>query len=86
MQYKNKTVLVTRSKEQSADFIELLQNNSFEVFLLPLIEFQSINHSELKSLFKSELPFDWIIFTSHNAVNYFFKTISPDTIKGIKIR
>jgi|TARA_R110000782_G_scaffold203438_1_gene291974 uroporphyrinogen-III synthase len=85
MQYKNKTVLVTRSKEQSADFIELLQNNSFEVFLLPLIEFQSINHSELKSLFKSELPFDWIIFTSHNAVNYFFKTISPDTIKGIKI-
>ena len=85
MQYKNKTVLVTRSKEQSADFIELLQNNSFEVFLLPLIEFQSTNHSKLKSLFKSELPFDWIIFTSHNAVNYFFKTISPDTIKGIKI-
>lgn len=85
MPYKNKTVLITRSKEQSADFIELLQNNSFEIVLLPLIEFQSIKIYELKSLFKENFPFDWIIFTSHNAVNYFFKTISPKNIKGIKV-
>lgn len=85
MPYKNKTVLITRSKEQSADFIELLQNNSLEIVLLPLIEFQSINDIKLKSLFKNEIYFNWIIFTSHNAVNYFFKTISPDAIKGIKV-
>ncbi|MDT8411843.1 MAG: uroporphyrinogen-III synthase [Vicingaceae bacterium] len=85
MPYKNKTVLITRSKEQSADFIELLQNNSFEIVLLPLIEFQSINTSILKSLFKNEISFNWIIFTSHNAVNYFFKTVSPKNINAIKI-
>lgn len=85
MPYKNKTVLITRSKEQSAVFIELLQNNSLEIILLPLIEFQSIETPELKSLFKKKFPFDWIIFTSHNAVNYFFKTVSPKNIKGIKI-
>lgn len=85
MPYKNKTVLITRSKEQSADFIELLQNNSFEVIMLPLIEFQSINIFLLKSLFNIKLSFNWIIFTSHNAVNYFFKTISPKNIKGIKV-
>lgn len=85
MPYKNKTVLITRSKEQSAVFIELLQNNSLEIILLPLIEFQSIKTPELKSLFKKKIPFDWIIFTSHNAVNYFFKTVSPKNIKGIKI-
>ncbi len=85
MPYKNKTVLITRSKEQSAVFIELLQNNSLEIILLPLIEFQSIKTPELKSLFKKKFPFDWIIFTSHNAVNYFFKTVSPKNIKGIKI-
>lgn len=85
MPYKNKTVLITRSKEQSADFIELLQNNSLEIVLLPLIEFQPINTSILKSLFNNRLSFNWIVFTSHNAVNYFFKTISPTIIKGIKI-
>ncbi|KJS06163.1 MAG: hypothetical protein VR77_06220 [Flavobacteriales bacterium BRH_c54] len=85
MPYKNKTVLITRSKEQSADFIELLQNNSFEIVLLPLIEFQQTNITKLKSLFSIGVSFDWIIFTSHNAVNYFFKTVSPKNIKGIKI-
>lgn len=85
MPYKNKTVLITRSKEQSADFIELLQSNSFEIVLLPLIEFHSINTSISKYLFNDKLSFNWIIFTSHNAVNYFFKTVSPKNIKGIKI-
>lgn len=85
MPYKNKTVLITRSKEQSTDFIELLQNNSIEIVLLPLIEFQPINISVLKLLFKGKHPFNWIVFTSHNAVNYFFKTISPNIIKEIKV-
>ncbi|MBL1233481.1 MAG: uroporphyrinogen-III synthase [Flavobacteriales bacterium] len=85
MPYKNKTVLITRSKEQSADFIELVQNNSFEIVLLPLIEFQQINITKLKSLFNIGISFDWIIFTSHNAVNYFFKTVSPKNINAIKI-
>ncbi len=84
MPYKNKTVLITRSKEQSADFIKLLQNNGFKTILLPLIQLQAINSSQLLSIFNS-ITFNWLIFTSSNAASYFLETISPLKLEGIKI-
>lgn len=85
MPYKNKTVLITRSKEQSTDFIELLKNNKLNSVVLPLIDLQPVNTTKLKSLFNNKLSFNWIIFTSHNTVKYFFNSISLTSIKGIKV-
>ncbi|MCW8897550.1 MAG: uroporphyrinogen-III synthase [Flavobacteriales bacterium] len=84
MQYKNKTVLITRAEEQSADFIKLLQNNGFNTILLPLIQLQAINSSQLLSVFNS-IKFNWLVFTSSNAASYFLETISPLKLAGIKI-
>lgn len=77
-------VLITRAKEQSEDIIHLLQKNGFDTLLLPLIQFQAINSSQLLSVFHST-NFDWIIFTSTNTVKFFLKTILPSKLSGVKI-
>lgn len=81
---KNKTVLITRAKEQSDDMIHLLEKNGFDIVALPLIQFQAINASQLLSVFHSTL-FNWIIFTSTNTVKFFLKTILPSNLSGVKI-
>lgn len=77
---KNKTVLVTRSKEQAFSFIAILKSLGAKTIALPLIKNSAINQKELKTVFNSE-NYNWIIFTSPNAVNFFFKVINPKTIK-----
>jgi len=57
-------VLVTRQPEQSVEFINLLSTNGFYPFLLPLIE-----TVQLSNLPKHNY-YDYIIFTSGNAVIY----------------
>ncbi len=76
---KNKTVLVTRSKDQAEEFINQLTNLGANTIALPLIATKSINQKELSQSIKTQ-HFDWIIFTSPNAVTYFFDTVNPKEI------
>lgn len=78
---KNKTVLVTRSTNQAEEFITQLNQLGAKTIALPLIETKGINQKELKSNI-SDQQFNWIIFTSPNAVNYFFETVSPGEVKS----
>jgi uroporphyrinogen-III synthase len=78
---KNKTVLITRSANQSADFVHQLHNLGATTILLPLIQTAATNQSELKRVFNSD-NFDWIIFTSTNAVKFFFNSIEPKSISS----
>lgn len=74
---KNKTIVVTRSENQAEEFILQLKNLGGKTIALPLISTSPINQSELlRNL--SDHHFDWVIFTSPNAVKFFFESIAPD--------
>jgi len=76
---KNKIVLVTRSKIQAFELISRLEELGAKTIVLPLIKTSAINKTELAQ--KIELcNFSWIIFTSPNAVRFFFETVSPKNI------
>lgn len=77
----NKTVVITRSKEQSAEFIFSLKKLGATPILLPLIQIEAIHQAELKSIHQHQ-QFDWVIFTSHNAVHTFFESIDPSSVNS----
>jgi uroporphyrinogen-III synthase len=76
---KNKTVLITRSANQTKDFIKKLNQFGANTISLPLIENKAINQNELIKKVNQN-NYDWIIFTSVNAVSFFFETVLPESI------
>lgn len=86
-----KRILVTRSKEQSESFVNLLEDLGAEVIVFPTIEiFPPEEWGSLDRALESLNRYDWIIFTSANGVRFFFyrlKTVGRDLreLKGVKI-
>ena len=76
---KNKTVLVTRSENQAKEFIAKLEDLGAKTIALPLIETTALHQKELTDL-AIKNNYNWIVFTSPNAVKFFFETISKNTI------
>ena len=76
---KNKTVIVTRSKNQATEFILKLEELGAKTIALPLITTSAINQTELLQKVTTN-KYTWIVFTSPNAVKYFFETITPKSI------
>lgn len=69
---ENKSVLITRSVEQSFDDIKLLEDNGADVIAFPTIQIVPVeNYSLLHNAFDSFNNYDYLIFTSANAVIYF---------------
>lgn len=68
-----KRVLVTRARTQASEFAALLESNGAEVIQFPTIEIQPIN------IDKADIPspdrYDWVIFTSVNAVEIFYERL-----------
>ena len=86
-----KGIVITRPEEQTEEFQRLLQAEGAQAYLFPTIRivppetFQALDQG-IKNMEK----YDWLIFTSANAVRFFFqrlKEISCDirNLKGIKI-
>ena len=67
------TVVVTRPEAQAETFIRLLEENEFPVLQFPVIRIEPIISPEAVRLSEtlSAGGFDWILFTSANAVWYF---------------
>lgn len=63
-------ILITRQPEQSAEFVNLLSSRGLYPFILPMIETVPVE-CEIKNK-----VFDYLIFTSSNAFNYFKKYIN----------
>ncbi len=64
--------MVTRAAAQSMELRERLEALGAEVMLLPLVRFlEPEDTSELDAAIRSLHKFDWIIFTSVNAVTFF---------------
>jgi len=72
-----KRVVVTRAVEQSAALVAALERLGAEVLLMPTVEFAPPqNSSELDAAMAHFSNFDWILFTSQNAVRFFAKRLA----------
>ncbi len=78
---QNKTILITRPKEQANGFFLKLKKLGAQPIAFPLIEITPINKAQLLAAY-SKNNFDWLLFTSGIAVKYFFEVINPNTIKS----
>ncbi len=67
-----KRILVTRTREQASKLVELLEEAGAECLEIPTIKIVPPESFEpLDEALKQIETFDWIIFTSQNAVKYF---------------
>ncbi|MCL2760253.1 MAG: uroporphyrinogen-III synthase [Desulfuromonadales bacterium] len=72
-----KKIIVTRAAEQAGEFSALLQSYGANVYECPTIKLVSSDSTaEIKSALKNISSYSWLIFTSVNAVNFFFKSLS----------
>ncbi|MGK7956239.1 MAG: uroporphyrinogen-III C-methyltransferase, partial [Crocosphaera sp.] len=71
-----KTVLITRAKEQSSQFSFLLQQQGANTIEMPALEIKPPSSWEQLDLAIEALPsFDWLILTSANGVNFFLQRL-----------
>jgi uroporphyrinogen-III synthase len=72
-----KRILITRPRAQADDFAEKLRNAGFEPIFFPVIEIQPIDDNVAleRALTKLEC-YDWLVFTSVNAVDVVFSVIA----------
>jgi uroporphyrinogen-III synthase len=69
---EGKRVVVTRSVEQARDLMARLENMGATVLLFPAVSFsEPPDTAELDRTIRSLGEFDWILFTSANAVRFF---------------
>ncbi len=71
-----KRVLVTRSRTQAGQLSELLSSMGAHAIELPTIEIQPLeDYSELDSSIRQLGDYEWVVFTSANAVDIVFKRL-----------
>ena len=66
-----KRILVTRARAQASEFADLLEANGAEVIQFPTIKIQPIEGVDVPS----PNEYDWVIFTSVNAVEIFYERL-----------
>ena len=67
-------IIVTRARAQASDFAECLESHGAEVIQFPTIETQPIpDNAALDRAIDQLTTYNWIIFTSANAVEYFYR-------------
>ncbi|MCB9335814.1 MAG: uroporphyrinogen-III synthase [Flavobacteriales bacterium] len=75
----NIKVLIPRPVGHTDEFSEKLIKLGAQPVLFPLIEVLPINQKELLDIYQNQ-KFDWILFTSKVAVQFFFETLNPKDI------
>lgn len=86
-----KRILITRSKEQSVLFASKLIKEGAKPILCPIVDYE-LNEKEVynKKIINNISSYNWIFFTSQNAVRFFFETLQKNRfdsrlLAGIKI-
>jgi len=89
---ENKIVYVSRSREQSPDEIRSLEENGARVIAFPTIRIDSIEDTSfIDEAIKNITKYNYVIFTSTNAVKFFSKRIKslgksiPDSLHVISV-
>jgi len=68
----NKRIVITRAPEQARTLTQALESLGAEVFLLPAVAFAPPDDlAPLDRVLNSLSEFDWVLFTSQNAVRFF---------------
>ena len=69
-------IIVTRARAQASNFAELLAAYGAEVIQFPTIDIQPIgDKADLDKAIAQLSAYDWVIFTSVNAVEYFYRCL-----------
>ena len=77
-------VLITRPRAQSNSFGEALQSAGFEPIYFPVIEIRAVkNNAELDDAIKNIQKYNWVVFTSVNAVDVVFESTVGATLPRI---
>lgn len=77
-----KRIVVTRAPEQAQDLVSALERLGAEVILLPTVAFAPPEDSgPLDRALRTLSGFDWVLFTSHNAVRFFSRRMSELGLK-----
>ena len=72
----SKRVVVTRTREQASELVNLLENYGAECIEYPTISLAPVDSYEILDRALTEIDtYQWVLFTSINAVDYFFKRL-----------
>lgn len=77
MSLQNKKVVVTRSEAQSAEFCSLLADAGAIPIAFPAIKIVPLPPEPLIKALQQRI-YDWLVFTSVNAVNFYFAADPPN--------
>ena len=79
-------VLITRPLAQADDFAEKLRSAGFEPVYFPVIEICPIeNNTALATAFENIQKYDWVVFTSVNAVETVLNLSAPSVFYVVKV-
>jgi len=71
-----RTVVITRAQDQAEEFVTELERYGAKVVLCPTIEICELeSYERLDEAIEHLYGYDWIIFTSVNGVDYFFRRL-----------
>ena len=72
----SKRVVVTRTRDQASELVNMLENYGAECIEYPTISLEPVDSYEILDRALEDIEtFHWILFTSINAVDYFFKRL-----------
>lgn len=70
-----KRIVVTRSRKQAASFADKLAARGAKPVYFPVIQFERMPTGELDAALTDLSGYDWLLFTSANAVDFFFQRV-----------
>ena len=72
----SKKVVVTRTRDQASELVNLLENYGAECIEYPTISLEKVDSYEILDRALTEIDsYHWVLFTSINAVDYFFNRL-----------
>jgi uroporphyrinogen III methyltransferase/synthase len=72
----SKRVVVTRTRDQASELVNLLENYGAECIEYPTISLEPVDSYEILDQALEEIRhYNWVLFTSINAVDYFFRRL-----------
>jgi uroporphyrinogen III methyltransferase/synthase len=72
-------IIITRPREQADEFVALLETREAEVIILPTIKIDGPDDwTEVDRAVERWSEYDWLVFTSSNAVKYFCQRLKSD--------
>ncbi len=83
---KDKRIVVTRASIQAEPMCDLVRELGGQPVELPLIEFKPLVDRQQAETFVADLgSYDWLIFTSANAIRFFFQIVDVEEIEPLDL-